>query len=60
MPGEFQLTINDNHGYGSLPKGGMWLTLPALETLAAAPAVLAARAEYSEGGTIEVRELTRN
>ena len=59
-PGEFQLTINENHGYGSLPKGGMWLTLPALETLAATPVVLAARAEYSEGGTIEVREFTRN
>jgi|GEM_PF-4957267 len=43
VPGEFRLTINENHGYGSLPKGGMWLTLPVLETLAATPAVLSAR-----------------
>jgi hypothetical protein len=59
-PGEFQIVINANNGYGSLPLGGITLTVPALDSLAATPRLLSARAALSTNGALEVRNPTRN
>jgi hypothetical protein len=56
-PGEFQIVINANQGYGARPAGGITLTVPALESLAATPKVLMARA--AGGAVLVVANPTR-
>ncbi len=58
-PNEFQIVLNANNGYGSLPKGGVKITIPPLDTLAASPRILSVRADLPTNGALEVRNPTR-
>ena len=55
-----RVVADANNGYGSLPLGGITLTVPALDSLAATPRLLSARAALSTSGALEVRNPTRN
>jgi hypothetical protein len=57
VPGEFQIVINANQGYGARPAGGITLTVPALDSLAATPKILMARA--AGGAVLVVANPTR-